>query len=232
LETSIVVTTMLVFAVLIVWDNTNSKVSLKPALAERDDSLAAPQRWAALERERHRRSSARNSPHKASRSEAAKASSSLPNRAELERRAAMAEQEANHELNRLVGLLDLNESQQDQVFSLLVEKSPHFDPRFEVRGGAVLPPGLTNGSFETGLAALLDERQSWRFADEEANRRAWWSEIVESLIPEEELPQILPPTELSPASQAPSTPSTPTQPVPADSPPTKAVNRPTRLPID
>lgn len=47
---------------------------------------------------------------------------------ELTARAARVEQEANHDLRRLVELLDLNETQQDRVFQTLVEHSPSWTP--------------------------------------------------------------------------------------------------------
>ncbi len=49
-------------------------------------------------------------------------------RRELENRAAQVEQEANHDLRRLVKLLDLTEEQQDRVFQKLAERSPAWSP--------------------------------------------------------------------------------------------------------
>ena len=47
---------------------------------------------------------------------------------ELTDRAARVEQEANHDLRRLVKLLDLDENQQDRVFQTLAEHSPAWTP--------------------------------------------------------------------------------------------------------
>ena len=73
------------------------------------------------------------------------------NTEELTARAARVEQEANHDLRRLVELLDLNEGQQDRVFQTLAEHSPSWTPGLQVappagsassagkRSGAALP---------------------------------------------------------------------------------------------
>jgi hypothetical protein len=49
-------------------------------------------------------------------------------REELKARAARVEQDANHELRRLVTLLDLSPEQQDQIFQTLASRSPHWVP--------------------------------------------------------------------------------------------------------
>jgi len=49
-------------------------------------------------------------------------------REELTARAARVEQEANHELRRLVTLLDLSPDQQDQIFQTLASRSPYWVP--------------------------------------------------------------------------------------------------------
>ena len=49
-------------------------------------------------------------------------------REELQTRAARVEQDANHELRRLVTLLDLSPEQQDQIFQTLASRSPHWVP--------------------------------------------------------------------------------------------------------
>jgi hypothetical protein len=51
---------------------------------------------------------------------------------ELSHRAARVEQEANHDLRRLVKLLDLTEEQQDKVFQTLAEHSPAWTPALQV----------------------------------------------------------------------------------------------------
>ena len=55
---------------------------------------------------------------------------------ELTARVARVEQEANHDLRRLVELLDLNETQQDRVFQALVEHSPSWTPGMQVAPSA------------------------------------------------------------------------------------------------
>jgi hypothetical protein len=53
-----------------------------------------------------------------------------------ETRAARVEQEANHELRRLVTLLDLDENQQDQVFQKLARNSRYWTPEMQVASPA------------------------------------------------------------------------------------------------
>ncbi|HWB04484.1 MAG TPA: hypothetical protein VG796_15760 [Verrucomicrobiales bacterium] len=78
-------------------------------------------------------------------------------RQELELRAARVEQEANHDLRRLVQLLDLTEEQQDRVFQKLAERSPSWTPALQVASadGAVLS-GKRGESYsappQTGIA--------------------------------------------------------------------------------
>ena len=55
---------------------------------------------------------------------------------ELTARAAKVEQEANHDLRRLVKLLDLNEAQQDQVFQTLAQHSPSWTPGMQAAASA------------------------------------------------------------------------------------------------
>ncbi len=54
--------------------------------------------------------------------------------------AARVEMEANHELNRLTALLDLDPYQQDQVFDTLARNSPHWLPGMQA-GGANMNAG-------------------------------------------------------------------------------------------
>lgn len=56
-------------------------------------------------------------------------------REELKARAARVEQDANHELRRLVTLLDLSPDQQDQIFQTLASRSPHWVPGMATTSG-------------------------------------------------------------------------------------------------
>lgn len=53
-----------------------------------------------------------------------------------EARAAKVETEANHDLHRLVNLLNLDEQQQDQVFQTLAKHSPYWTPEMQVATAA------------------------------------------------------------------------------------------------
>jgi hypothetical protein len=50
----------------------------------------------------------------------------LPTREDLEFRALKVEQEANHELRNLLGVLDLTDDQQDRVFAALARRSDYY----------------------------------------------------------------------------------------------------------
>jgi hypothetical protein len=62
------------------------------------------------------------------------AGGNLLSESEWRDRAAKVETEANHELDRLVGLLDLDPVQQNQVFSALASQSPHWLPGMQAGG--------------------------------------------------------------------------------------------------
>jgi hypothetical protein len=62
---------------------------------------------------------------------------------DLVARAARIEQETNHDLRRLVSLLNLSDAQQDQVFNALASRSPHWVPGMATAGTVSSP---TTGS--------------------------------------------------------------------------------------
>ena len=72
-----------------------------------------------------------------------------PTRQELEWRAAKVEQEANHEMERLVPLLQLTDAEQDRVFSALVRRSAYYDPSMGSTGGTIVPTGTAAGTSPT-----------------------------------------------------------------------------------
>jgi len=74
---------------------------------------------------------------------------------ELTARAARVEQEANHDLRRLVELLDLNEGQQDRVFQTLAEHSPSWTPGLQVAplAGSASSAGKRSGAALPGFSA-------------------------------------------------------------------------------
>lgn len=133
---------------------------------------------------------------------------------ELQRRAARIEQEANHDLKHLVGLLGLDDAQQDRIFDTLVRHSPDWHPAMQPVG--VMAPGPGSGSISnpanprepdnSGLAestapggsgTLLDAiakdltpEQLDALANEELDRQEWWESIIAQLLPESGTPQI------------------------------------------
>ena len=67
-------------------------------------------------------------------------------REELQTRAARVEQDANHELRRLVTLLDLSPEQQDQIFQTLASRSPHWVPGMATTTPESAAPGRSQNS--------------------------------------------------------------------------------------
>ena len=67
-------------------------------------------------------------------------------REELQTRAARVEQDANHELRRLVTLLDLSPEQQDQIFQTLASRSPHWVPGMATTTPESAAPGSSQNS--------------------------------------------------------------------------------------
>ena len=113
--------------------------------------------------------------------------------AELENRAQLVEQEADHELARLIPLLDLTADQQDRVFKALAANSPSFVPGMRVDGTLLTPTpavasnttgtgtpigGATSNSQQAVLAQLTDAQVAAYLQD--ANETtAWWSEYID-----------------------------------------------------
>jgi len=71
-----------------------------------------------------------------------------------EARAARVEQEANHELRRLVTLLNLDETQQDQVFQTLARNSPYWTAEMQV-GSTVASTTGKRSSLNEGVSGVV-----------------------------------------------------------------------------
>lgn len=132
--------------------------------------------------------------------------------AELQLRAARVEQEANHDLKHLVGLLDLNESQQDRIFDALVRRAPDWHPAMLPIGiaapapGDAKPPGSGSPvesaqgqsaatTPSTPAPTLLDDiageltpEQQQQLANAELDRVEWWEAIIPQLLPDDQTP--------------------------------------------
>lgn len=133
---------------------------------------------------------------------------------ELRRRAAEVEQEANHDLKHLIGLLDLSETQQDRIFDSLVRHAPGWHPAMQTLGGAgpvgtaagtpdplATAPATAGGSATdpaTGnrndlldaIASELTPDQQVELANAELERQEWWEEIIGKLLPSQDTPSI------------------------------------------
>jgi len=96
-------------------------------------------------------------------------------RADLEQRAQLVERDANHELARLIPLLELAPDQQQRVFEALARTSPNFVPGMMVDGSPLKPATATPQ--QTILAELTDDQIAAYLADSN-ERSAWWSEYI------------------------------------------------------
>ncbi|MEI7911550.1 MAG: hypothetical protein WCK77_18100 [Verrucomicrobiota bacterium] len=103
------------------------------------------------------------------------ASHDAPSRAELEIRAQAVEREANHELARLIPLLDLAPDQQQRVFQTLASTSPSFVPGMLVDGAAVKPPTANS---QQSILAQLSDAQIAAYLQDSNESSAWWSEYL------------------------------------------------------
>lgn len=122
-------------------------------------------------------------------------------------RAAKVELAANHDLRRLVELLDLNETQQDHVFQALARNSRHWTPDMQTTVAAsaagkkspVASAPITGDAapvesapaksdpLDDILAALTPEQQE-ELMNDELDREAWWAEILPQILPDESVP--------------------------------------------
>ncbi len=98
--------------------------------------------------------------------------------AELEQRAESVDREANHELARLIPLLELGTEQQQRVFEALARTSPSFVPGMMMDGAPLKP--LANTPQQT-LLAELSTAQIAAYLQDSNERSAWWSEYISGI---------------------------------------------------
>lgn len=103
-------------------------------------------------------------------------------------RAAKVETEANHELNRLTGLLDLNPNQQARIFEMVAKNSPSWVPGMTVHhetgvSNSNTPTTTPTSSEANDIMAYLNADQQQTLVQEEMDRQAWWEEILPQLLP-------------------------------------------------
>jgi hypothetical protein len=101
-------------------------------------------------------------------------------------RAAKVEQEANHELRRLVEMLDLDSAQQDRLFGMLARRSSAWMPGMQTSqeptaGAAVVDGGGMSEADE--VMAYLNPDQQQTLIQAEMDRQAWWEEVLPQLLP-------------------------------------------------
>jgi len=109
------------------------------------------------------------------RSAAAGTSHNSLSRSELETRAQAVDRDANHELARLIPLLDLTPDQQQRVFQALARTSPNFVPGMLVDGTALKPSAAAP---QQTVLAELSAAQVAAYLQDSNERSAWWSEYI------------------------------------------------------
>jgi hypothetical protein len=103
---------------------------------------------------------------------------------ELLARAALVEEEANHDLKHLVSLLDLNQMQQDQIFDTLVRRAPAWHPSMQIDGNTpATNPVNPDAPLLDDIDEVLTPDQQQELADNELNRAEWWAEVIDQLLP-------------------------------------------------
>jgi hypothetical protein len=166
---------------------------------------------------------------------------------DLVARAARIEQETNHDLRRLVSLLNLSDAQQDQVFNALASRSPHWVPGMATAGAISSPtagssPSSSDPGTSTAPSTASGSTPSASTTDSATSPAPAESDALSSILPfltpeqqeallademdksawwEEIIPQLLPDESL-PAING-DTPTTP------DSPETKEFSGPDTL---
>ena len=99
-------------------------------------------------------------------------------RVELEQRAEWVERDANHELARLIPLLELTAEQQQRVFQALASTSPNFVPGMLVDGAPLKSPA---GNPQQAFLAQLSAAQIAAYLQDSNESSAWWSEYLGNL---------------------------------------------------
>ncbi len=120
--------------------------------------------------------------------------------AELAKRVAKIESETNHEMRRLVGLLNLTEEQQGQVYEKLAASSRHWVPGMAIApgpdgsGDVVIPDASIAANTATDasedIMSLLNADQQDTYLQAELDRTAWWAEIITQLDAQTDIPAI------------------------------------------
>lgn len=122
--------------------------------------------------------SATSQTHKMMGSQTATGSNLLPE-SQWRENAEKVESVANRELDRLVALLDLDPSQQNQIFSILARQSPHWAPGMQIANSA--SPAASTQTPTEDLSTYLTADQQHSLVEDEMDRQAWWSEVLPQL---------------------------------------------------
>ena len=104
----------------------------------------------------------------------------------LESKAQQLERTANWQLERMSKSLNLDETQKDQVFDILVKKNPQYDPALSVEGvnaGVELDSGKSQ---DEAIAAVLreDQMEDWtKMQERQQNEKKRWTDALGGFDP-------------------------------------------------
>ena len=119
---------------------------------------------------------------------------------ELAQRAAKVETDANHELQRLIPLLNLSAAQQDAVFRALAANNVLWSPAMQVpsateagrqSGVSRETAGATDavaGDTTGAIMPYLDDEQQTVLLNDYLDREEWWGDVLPRLLADTEAP--------------------------------------------
>ena len=104
----------------------------------------------------------------------------------LESKAQQLERTANWQLDRMSKSLNLDEAQKDQVFDILVKKSPQYDPALAVEGVNAGVELDTQKSQDEAIAEVLrpEQMEDWnKLQERQQNEKKRWSDALGGFDP-------------------------------------------------
>jgi len=112
----------------------------------------------------------------------------LLTREELEFRALKVEQEANHELQNLLGVLELTDEQQDRIFAALARHSDHYHPALQLQTAAgtaieTKPPPATDSKSTPAARSPLVAASQPASATKSVENDPVVAELPQELVP-------------------------------------------------
>ncbi len=111
---------------------------------------------------------------------------------DLTARAALVERDANHELERLIPLLELSPEQQSEVFATLATHHASYTPDIPIAGRPAPVTATATASAPTTAEATADtvgalfnnltDAQQDAYIQDDLERREWWDEVINTIL--------------------------------------------------